>query len=318
MATPHISLEQWRALQTVVEAGGYAQAAERLHKSQSAVTYAIQKLESVLGVRVFEAQGRRAVLTPTGRLLYRRAVALVAEAVALERAAAQLAAGWEAEIRIAVEILFPAEVLFAALARLAEDSPHTRVEIIESVLSGTAEALREGRVDLAIGPEVPAGFVGEALLPLEVVPVAHPGHALHRLERTLTQADLREHRQLVVRDSGSDRELSMLPVEARQRWTMSNMASAIQAASLGHGYGWYPEDKIREEIALGRLRRLPLEGGGARHGMLYLLIADREAAGAGTLRLAALLREEVARLEATERARGASPAGRERATQPGR
>ena len=37
---PHVSLEQWRALIAVVEAGGYAQAAEALHKSQSAVTYA--------------------------------------------------------------------------------------------------------------------------------------------------------------------------------------------------------------------------------------------------------------------------------------
>ena len=35
---PRISLEQWRALQAVVEAGGYAQAAEALHKSQSTLT----------------------------------------------------------------------------------------------------------------------------------------------------------------------------------------------------------------------------------------------------------------------------------------
>ena len=51
-ATPRISLEQWRALQAVVDAGGYAQAAEMLHKSQSAVTYAVQKLESLLDVKV--------------------------------------------------------------------------------------------------------------------------------------------------------------------------------------------------------------------------------------------------------------------------
>ena len=35
--TPHVSLEQWRALIAVVEAGGYAQAADKLHKSQSAI-----------------------------------------------------------------------------------------------------------------------------------------------------------------------------------------------------------------------------------------------------------------------------------------
>jgi DNA-binding transcriptional LysR family regulator len=47
---PRVTLEQWRCLVAVVDAGGYAQAALRLHKSQSSVTYAVQKLESLLGV----------------------------------------------------------------------------------------------------------------------------------------------------------------------------------------------------------------------------------------------------------------------------
>src|SRR5450631_4049335 len=98
-ANPHISLEQWRALIAVVDAGGYAQAAETLHKSQSAVTYAVQKLEAVLGVKAFEIRGRKAVLTPTGQLLYRRARALLDEAGGLEKAARSISAGWEPEIR---------------------------------------------------------------------------------------------------------------------------------------------------------------------------------------------------------------------------
>src|SRR5262245_58483153 len=72
-AMPLIGLDQWRALLAVVDAGGYAQAAEVLHKSQSAITYAVQKIESLLGVKAFELQGRKAVLTPTGHMLYRRA-----------------------------------------------------------------------------------------------------------------------------------------------------------------------------------------------------------------------------------------------------
>ena len=73
LPTPHIALDQWRALIAVVDSGGYAQAADALHKSQSAVTYAVQKIESVLGVSAFEIQGRKAVLTSTGHMLYRRA-----------------------------------------------------------------------------------------------------------------------------------------------------------------------------------------------------------------------------------------------------
>ena len=120
---PHISLEQWRSLVAVVEAGGYAQAAEALHKSQSAVSYAVQKIESQLGLRAFEIQGRKAVLTPTGHMLYRRALALLGEAGDLEQAARKLSAGWEAEIGLAAEVLYPPDRLLGALARFGAEAP---------------------------------------------------------------------------------------------------------------------------------------------------------------------------------------------------
>jgi len=91
MALPKISLDQWTTLVSVVESGGYAKAGEALHKSQSTLTYAIQRLEELLGVKVFEIRGRRAVLTPTGEVLYRRGKTLVDDAERLERAAGELA-----------------------------------------------------------------------------------------------------------------------------------------------------------------------------------------------------------------------------------
>src|SRR4051812_10866729 len=101
MAHPRVTLEQWESLVSVVDLGGYAKAAEALHKSQSSVTYAVQKLQSVLGVKAFEIRGRKAELTPAGRLLYRNARALLDEAGALEKAAKNASAGWEAEIGVA-------------------------------------------------------------------------------------------------------------------------------------------------------------------------------------------------------------------------
>jgi len=41
MNQPRITLDQWAALAAVVEAGGYAQASRRLHRTQSTVTYTI-------------------------------------------------------------------------------------------------------------------------------------------------------------------------------------------------------------------------------------------------------------------------------------
>ena len=291
---PHITLEQWRALIAVVDAGGYMQAAEVLNKSQSAVTYAVQKIEALLGVQAFEIIGRKAVLTPTGQMLYRRARALVDEAGGLERAARTLSAGWEAEICLAVEILFPTSLLFLSLDRFSRESPMTRIEVLESVIRGTSEALIQRRADLAITPMIPPGFLGDPLRPLRLIAAAHPDHPLHQLDRPPTLQDLRQHRHLVVRDTGVTRDRKTGTVEAEQRWTVSHMATSVEAACMGLGFAWFPEDRIRDELAGGRLKPLPLREGGERWVQLYLVLADGDFAGPGTRRLAEIIRHTVA------------------------
>ncbi|MGC2028747.1 MAG: LysR family transcriptional regulator [Steroidobacteraceae bacterium] len=292
-ATPRISLEQWRSLLAVVDANGYARAAAALHKSQSAVTYAVQKMETLLGVKIFEVIGRKAHLTATGQVLYRRAKALLDEAGALEQAAGTLAAGWEPELRLSVEIIFPTWLLLQCFARFADERPQTRIELYESVLSGTEEALLQRKVDLAIGSQVPAGFVGDPLMRLRFIAAAHPDHPLHRLGRELTLQDLRKHRHLIIRDTGSQRRSGSW-LGAEQSWTVSQKATSIHAAVMGLGYAWFPEETIRGELERGELKALPLREGGERWGDLYLVFADRDYAGPGALRLAAIIREQVA------------------------
>jgi DNA-binding transcriptional LysR family regulator len=284
-----VTLEQWKALISVVDSGGYEKAAEALHKSQSAVTYAVQKLQSQLGVKAFEVKGRKAVLTPTGEFLYRRARALLDEAEATERAARKLSAGWEAEIGLAVEVAFPTWLLLQCLDAFGRESPHTRIEVIESVLGGTAEALLQGQAQIAVMGMIPQGFAGDLLLPVRFIPAAHPSHPLHRLGRPATLQDMRAHRQLVIRESGT-RRATKPRLEAAQRWTVSDMATSIEAAGKGYGYGWYPEYRIRDEIAAGMLKPLALREGGESFAQLYLVFADRDAAGPGVLRLAAIMR----------------------------
>jgi DNA-binding transcriptional LysR family regulator len=292
MDYPRISLEHWRALLAVVDAGGYAQAAEVLHKSQSAVTYAVQRIEELLGVKAFEVIGRKAHLTPTGEVLYRRAKALLDEAGALEGAAGSLAAGWESELRLAVEIIFPTWLLLQCFARFAEERPRTRIELYESVLSGTEEALLQRKVDLAICSQVPPGFVGDSLMRLRFVAAAHPEHPLHQLGRELTVQDLRKHRHLIIRDTGSQRRAGS-SLGAEQSWTVSHKATSIHAAAMGLGFAWFAEDTVRSELERGVLKPLPLREGGERWADLYLVFADRDYAGRGALRLAAIIREHV-------------------------
>jgi DNA-binding transcriptional LysR family regulator len=292
MPSTKISLDQWRALVSVVESGGYAQAASQIHRSQSTLSYSIQKLERLLGVKAFEIKGRKAQLTDAGHLLYVRGKSLVEEAARLELAAAELSAGWEAEIRIAVEVVFPTWLLLKCLAAFGEEHPQTRIELYETVLEGNAEAMTEGRADISIGPTIPQGFVGEALMNVRFVLAAHPSHPLHHLDRPVVPADLRPHRHLIIRDSGSRRVRATRAI-ATQRWTVSNKATSIRAATMGLGFAWFPEDSIREELDGGQLKAVPMREGTERYATLYLIHAGGDLVGKGARRLGEIIREQV-------------------------
>jgi DNA-binding transcriptional LysR family regulator len=296
-SNPRITLEQWRALQAVVDAGGYAQAADALHKSQSTVTYAVQKIESLLGLKVFEIRGRKAVLTEAGHVLYRRARTLLEEAALLERGAAAMATQWQPEIRIAVEILFPTWLLLESLAQFAVERPQTRIEVHETVLSGTGEMLATGAVDFAIGSEH-AGVSGALMMEVKFVAVAHPSHPLHQLGRKVSERDLRRHRRILIRDSGTQREREVQGVELR--WTVSNKATSIRAVCMGLGVAWLPAETIRAEIAAGLLAPLPLESGAERSAKLFLAFSDPEFPGRDAVRLADIIRTRTATLCAAE------------------
>lgn len=291
MAAPRVTLEQWRALTAVVDHGGYAQAAVALRKSQSAVTYAIQKLEQRLGLRLFNVSGRRAVLTSSGETLYRRARALLEDAAATEGAASHLADGWQTEIRIAAEMIFPPQVLIESLRRFADEFPFTRVELYESVLSGTKELLSSRQVDLAISPSILPDFSVEALLRTPMLPLVRFDHPLALLDRKIELRDLRNHTHIVVRDTGSKRDDFTRSVEVERRWTITQMSTCIAAVCAGHGFSWLPIVQVQSQIDAGILRPLEIEGGAQVFAQFYLLIRDRDIAGQATIRLGEILRD---------------------------
>lgn len=290
---PQVTLEQWQSLIAVVENEGYASAAEAMSKSQSSVSYAIQKLESTLNLRAFKVEGRKAVLTDAGKALYRKAKVLVEEASQMEALAEQFAEGWEPEIRIAMDTLFPDWLMMEVIEQFTNQRPLTRIELRETVLSGTDEALLRKEADLVIGGRVPPGFLGDPILNIEFVAVASPEHPLHKLNRPLDYQDLRLHRQLVVKDSGS-RDMDAGWLGADQRLTVSHLRTSIAAACKGLGYAWYPKLKIQKELDEQSLKPLPLNVGGKRNIQLNMIFAEGNYAGPATKLFGELLQKRLA------------------------
>ncbi|NND65949.1 MAG: LysR family transcriptional regulator, partial [Halioglobus sp.] len=274
------------------EEGSFQGAADRLLKSQSTVSYAIAQLQDKLGVPLFKYEGRRARLTETGELVLRRAGQLVDQANRLEQVATDLARGWEPQINIVADAIFPREIVLRALERFAPLSGGARVELYTETLSGTHELLINRAVSLGICGLLPTGFLGEALLEVRMLAVAHPEHALFAPGSPIDEATLASHRQLVVRDSGSYRRLSSGWLSAEQRWTVANFEESRDLVKRGLGFAFLPTHLIEEELATGALRELPLSHGGERSVMSSLVYTDRENAGPGTRALAEIIEEE--------------------------
>lgn len=173
MKAPRVTLEQWRTLQAVVDHGGFAQAAEALHRSQSSISYTVARMQEQLGIPLLEIEGRKAVLTESGAALLRRSRHLVAQASQLEMLASEMDQGWEAEVRLVVDAAYPTDRLASALHAFMPQSRGCRVQLREEVLSGVEERLHDGSADLAISGLSIAGYLPQQLNAVQFVAVAH-------------------------------------------------------------------------------------------------------------------------------------------------
>lgn len=288
---PKISLEQWAVFRAVVEEGSYALAAERLNKSQSGVSYAIAKLESRLPSPALELRGRKAELTELGTYLYRQAVALLDQALAIDRNTALMSKGWEEELTIAADALTPMPRLFCALQSFSVQCPTTRVRILETSLSGTDEAVLERRVQLAISPSVPVGFLAESLWQESMIPVVSAEHEIAKLGRSINERELSLYRQIVVRDTGLRREKAAGWLKAEQRWTVSHFSSSLEAVRAGLGFAFLPETRVRKELNTGALIQIPLDLPYKREIQLHLILPDQSDAGPAATALAEIIRK---------------------------
>jgi len=290
---PHVSLEQWAIFQAVVEHGSFQAAADKLLKSQSSVSYAIQKLQQGLGVQVFEHQGRKAVLTEAGKLILQRSENLLRQAHSIEKAAQDFAAGWEPQIGLVASDMFPAEILHRALADFGEQCPQTRLELYREVLSGVSDRLLNGHCDLGLDNIIPTGMMGEPLFEAEFMRVAHPDHPLHHLGRPVTQEDMRQHRQIVIRDSGSHRRENRGWLGSDQRWTVSSMKEALGILKEGLGFGVTSRLLAQEALDNNQLKELDLEVHGPFKATMYLIYANKGATGPAAKLLAELIKNGV-------------------------
>lgn len=254
------TFDQLLVLLAVVEAGSFTAAARRLNRATSAVTYAIDNLESQLGLALFDRVAtRKPSLTPAGRAVLTEAQA-VAQGVDLLRARVQgLLEGLEPEVSLAVDVMLPTSRLVDALQAFQAAFPSVPLRLHVEALGAVAQLVLDGTAMVGIsGPlTVTPGLERTRIGGVRLVPVAAPSHPLAAHRGHLAGA-AREHIQLVLTDRSPLTQGADFGVLARRTWRLADLGSKHALLLAGTGWGSMPEPLVLDDIAAGRLVQLDL------------------------------------------------------------
>ena len=138
-----------RTFLTVVEAGNFISAAERLHVSQSTVSTRIHTLENLLGCVLFVRNKAGTTLTPAGRQFQRHATALV-RTVAQARHDVGLPEGFSGTLVIGGRIGLWEEFLLQWLPLMQKATPTISFRAESSLEPEIMQGLIEGRIDIGV------------------------------------------------------------------------------------------------------------------------------------------------------------------------
>lgn len=175
-----MELRHLRYFAAVAEEEHFGRAARRAHVVQPALTKAVQQLERELGVALLERLPRGVRLTEAGRVLLAEAREILARVDAAAEAARRAARGEVGTLAVGiVEGLNLHPVFLAAMADFRARAPGIALELRPGTSAAQAEALREGRLHLALVQSVPedgASVSAEAFEDplLLAVPPGHP------------------------------------------------------------------------------------------------------------------------------------------------
>ncbi len=148
MLPPNLDMDVLRTLAVAMELGGFARAAARLGRSQSAVSLQMRKLEEQVGRSLFRRQGRGVGLTEAGDLVLgyaRRILELNDAALAAARGIAV-----EGSVRFGVPQDFGDAWLPGVLARFNRVHPSVHIEARVDTVMGLLDRIKKGALDLAL------------------------------------------------------------------------------------------------------------------------------------------------------------------------
>ena len=237
------TLKQCGYFRAVAACGSIAKAARQLNISQPSVSQAIDKLEEITGLTLFDRFHARGLeLTLSGRLFLRQVQPLLDHADQLARDAESLAAEASGEIRLGIFWTLSPFFMAGLIRSFAAEAPGITLRHTEASLVDLAEDLRNGLIEFAITYDRGAPLDDldviqlAALKPSVVLAADHP-----LAERAgIRMAELRDQPYVMLEGAGSReyfedllRGFGLNPKIAYRSTSLESVRSAVAA---GFGY----------------------------------------------------------------------------------
>lgn len=229
-----------------VEAGSFALAAKRLNLSRSAAGKSVARLESRLGVRLFQRTTRQQNLTEDGQAFYESCVRALSE---LEAGRAALDRGRReprGRLRITGPVLFGRHCVAPVLVQLTQRHPQLEVEM---AFSDHVTDLVDERFDLAVRVGALADSTSLAARRLGTQRMAiygAPSYLAGR-GRPMNAKDFERHDGIVYSRLGygkrwrvADADGSLHDLNVKARLHLDDVQAILDAAVAGAGLAWLP------------------------------------------------------------------------------
>lgn len=259
-----MTYEQLVTLHAIVTEGTFRGAAEKLNKSQSAVSNMLKKLETEIQIELVSREEYRPKLTPAGDVFYRQATRVMQQMQQLGSVAKSLVSAQEAEVVITITATQPLKPVLDIVGAVKSEYPATHIRLSRESMGGPIEALLNNDADIVIASMdgVPVDQI-EALpfASVTIMPVAHPDYEPAKSVQMKTISEMQSYTQVVVAHSGSStysQSRDLLP--GGLRWTVSDFAAKKEILLAQLGWGGIPTHMIKEELQNGTLVPLSVEG----------------------------------------------------------
>ena len=258
-----LTLDQMRVLTTVAEEGSFSAAARRLGRVQSAISQAIQAMETSLDLTLFDRSARAPVLTDAGAAIVAESKAVLSRVQAMRFRAASVAEGEEAELTLAVDAVFPMPPLIDSLKRLRIAFPALPVTLYTEGFRAAEARLKDGSARLAIFAAIPQtdpSLECEFLAHIALVPVVAASHPLAKFKGRVPTEALREHVQLVLTERYPGPNPIMAGIVSDHIWRFADIGTRLEFLLEGFGWCRMPRHLIEPHVEAGRLVQLDVEG----------------------------------------------------------